>query len=197
MVKANRKARRAQGALNRRTVRATAKATGLPEPTPEEKDPGYLALQVSALRKAVEDQMRVQRQNTSEIQKAFSMVDMHQQVLQRVIRELAFGLKDGSTSHISLHEDGRLNLEAYYQQWRDVAQKAGPEYAMLAVVVWSHGYTPEQAIEHAKVEVERQKQQTHQSSDAPVETDYEVEQFGGTSGQDHHQSVSASAEAVG
>lgn len=135
------------------------------------------------------------------------MVDVHQQILQRLAREVTVALTrvrrlqvDSNTDmtledfgDLKVREDSTLDMHGYYEDYRNVAQQAGPRYADLAVVLWSQGATVEEAVARAKVEKDRQVE-----SGAPaVDPDYEEEFFGGDHGQNHHQQVPASAQADG
>lgn len=135
------------------------------------------------------------------------MVDVHQQILQRLAREVTTALTrvrrlqiDGNVDmHLSdfgtlkVREDGTLDMHGYYEDYRTVASQAGPRYADLAVVLWSQGATTEEAVARAILEKDRQVE-----SGAPaVDPDYEEEFFGGDHGQNHHEQVQASAQADG
>jgi len=203
----NRKGRRTQASNTRKAVRGIVKAAGQTEPTAEEKDPAFLALQVRSLHSTIENFVKAQDANLQSIQKAFSMVDVHQQILQRLAREVTTALTrvrrlqvDGNVDmalddfgELKVREDGTLDMHSYYEDYRNVASLAGPRYADLAVVLWSQGSTVEDAVERAKVEKDRQVA----SGEPVVDPDYEEEFFGGDHGKDHHQQVQASAEANG
>lgn len=203
----NRRDRRTQESKTRRAVRGIAKAAGQTEPTAEEKDPAFLALQVRALHGTIDNFVKAQEENLRSIQKAFSMVDVHQQILQRLAREVTVALTrirrlqvDGNVDmepsdfgDLKVREDGTLDMHGYYEDYRNLCTLAGPKYADLAVVIWSQGATIEAAVERAKVEKDRQVE-TGKPSEDP---DYEEEFFGGDYGQNHHQQVETSAQADG
>lgn len=188
-------------------VRATAKAAGITEPTAEEKDPAWLALQVRSLHGTVQNFVKAQESNLQNIQRAFSMVDTHQQILARITRDLAstvfnvrrlfvdgdITLTPGDFGVLKLRTDGTLDMHAYYETYRKVGTAAG-DAADLAVLIWSQGQDPEEAVTRAKLERQRQLE----AGEKPAqELDYETEEFGGNSGQDHHEQVQASAQANG
>ena len=95
---------------------------------------------------------------------------------------------------MKLHDEGTLNLGAYYEEYRQVAEAAGPAHADLAVVIWTKGNSPEEAVSRATLE------HTRQPADGKRDDgDYETEYFsgGGNSGQNHQQQEPATASADG
>lgn len=189
-------------------VRAAAKAAGVTEPLADEKDPAFLAMQIKSLITAVTGLGQVQEQNSQQIYRALAMVDVHQQVLARVTRDLAFAVTEarrmqlagdftqavGDLGDLKLNDERTLNMGAYYEEYRQVADLAGQEAVDIAVVLWSQGYEVEDAVARAKLERNRQAAAGEKKSDP----DYEVEHFGGNvSGQNHQQQDEASAQASG
>jgi hypothetical protein len=149
-------------------------------------------------------------ENLEGSRKAFSMSDVHHQVLLRVVRELALAVAgvrklsvDGDVDFslsdlapLKLRTDGMLDMRSYYEEYRTVAETAGVKNADVAVVLWSQGYSPEDAVARATVVTENQAEQV--AAGVPVvDPDYEDEYFGGNSGQNHHEQVQASAGANG
>lgn len=191
----NRKDRRIKGSNTRRVVRATAKANGLTESTVESTSPAFLALKIQSLERTIGNFIKAQDLNTRAIQNAFSMVDMHQQILQRVVRDVA---RVGAAAIIHRHADGTLNLPLYYQLYRAVAEDAGPEAAELACILWSQGYTPVEAVERAKLErLARKAELGEPQAVASEELDYETEYFGGNNAEKHNIEDSQGAQATG
>lgn len=192
-------------------VKGIIKAAGQAELTAEEKDPAFLALQIRALTTAFEKFSEVNSENLVGIRKAFNMVDVQQYVLQRVARDLAVGvsrarrlqvdgdvtLSSGDLGPLQLREDGTLNMRGYYEDYRMTATQAGPKNADLAVVLWSQGYTIEEAVARASLENSRPVEQTEERGDPPIDPDYDVEHFGGDYVQNHHEQVQESAHADG
>lgn len=207
----NRHERRKQGSIDRKAVRGIAKAAGQTEPTAEEKNPAFLALQVRHLLDTVEKMSQVNKENAEAIQKAFAMVDVHHQVLQRVTRDLTGAVVrvrklqvDGDVNlHASDFEDlklfpeGGLNLASYYEEYRKVGEAAGEELADIALLVWSQGASPEGAVERARVEKEARERRFEKATDEAPDADYEEHFFGGTDGQSNHEQVPQTAEASG
>jgi hypothetical protein len=203
----NRKSKRAKDSNTRRAVRAIAKAAGQTEPTAEEKDPAFLALQIRSLHETISQFVKIQQQNTEGIRKAFSMTDVHQQILQRITRDLTFALVEvrrlfvdgdvtaakGDLDPLKIHPDGTLDMHAYYQEYRELGVAAGPEHADLALVIWSQGNSPEESLDRAKLE--KVKQAT--SAEPVKDPDYEEVYFGGEHGENHHEQVEAAAQANG
>jgi hypothetical protein len=138
------------------------------------------------------------------IQQAFSMTDVHQQVLQRVIRDLTLAITKGGVDSegnsvlgpLKYFTEGKLNLQAYYEEYRTVGESAGEQDAEVALIMWSQGFTPEDALLRARVEREQRSLHTDQTADTP-DPDYEVQFFGGTDGQSHNQQVPQSPQANG
>jgi hypothetical protein len=203
----NRHDRRVQARRDRKAIKGIAKATGHTEPSASEKDPAYLSLQLKSLIADFENFNEAYNQNLEAFRKGFSMMDVHQQVLLRLTRDLTGGLikvrklqVDGDVSlsihdfgELKLHPEGELNLGAYYEEYRKVAEAAGPEHADLAVVIWSKGASPEAAVERATLEHTRQVAQ-----EARDDGDYETEYFsGGSNGQDRQQQEPTAAGADG
>lgn len=188
-------------------VRAIAKAAGQTEITAEEKDPAFLALQVRSIHQTIENFIKAQKQNTESIRKAFSMTDVHQQILQRITRDLTFAVSEtrrlfvdgdvtqakGDLGMLKLRPDGTLDMHAYYQEYRELGVAAGPEHADLALVVWSQGNTPEESIDRARLEKVKQAESAKPAEDP----DYEEEYFGGDHGEDHHEQIAEGAQANG
>jgi hypothetical protein len=187
-------------------VRSTAKAAGLTEPTADEKDPAFLALQVKALRTSVQQLIDTQGLNLRSISEAFQMVDLHQQVLTRVARHVTAAVVrvrrlqvDGDVdmhtsdfAELKLLEEGGLDMEGYYRERTQVIELAGSQdLADLAVSFWAKGLSVEDSIRRAKLST-RNEQSVPDS-----EEEYEDQFFGGTSGQDNHQQVPPSASEGG
>lgn len=203
----NRHLRRQRASNAKKAIKGIAKATGRTEPTANEQDPAYLAMQLKALIEDFENFGKAYNQNLEAINKGFAMVDVHQQVLLRVARDISGALVrvrklqvDGDVNltkfdfeELKLHDEGTLNLGAYYEEYRKTAEAAGPEHADIAVVIWSKGASPEDAVQRATVEKARQTAEGSHDNDV----DYETEYFGGTSGQDHQQQEPAAASANG
>lgn len=149
---------------------------------------------------ALKEMEKTHSHNTHELRKAFGMVDMHQQVLMRLSRDTTGALVSvrrlqvdgdvtkgpGDLGVLKLREDNSLDMHAYYEEYRKTAEAAG-DAADVAVVLWSHGYTPEEAVERATVEHERRMARPVAEEPAAEDLDYEVEQFGGNLVQNHHQ----------
>jgi hypothetical protein len=150
-----------------------------------------LALQVQALIGTVNNLVNANQHNTREIANAFMRVDMHQQVLQRVVRDITDVLQDAtlnSYSAIKLSSDGALDLHAYYEEWRKAAVEAGDK-GDVATVLWSQGESVEDAVTRAKLSPE------DRTAEQPAaDNGYEVEHFGGNLGKDHHQQVTPNPE---
>lgn len=193
----NRKSRRASASNSRKAIRQLTKDAGVTEPTVDEKDPAFLALQLRSLVGAVEDLMKVQENNAQEVYRALSMVDAHQQVLSRVTRDLAEGLLnarrlqlagditpcDGDLGRLKLqHGSFELDLNAYYGELAQVQELAGREVMDVATVLWIRGDSVEDAVAHAKLGV-----QSPPAHEEPSDSDYVIEHFGGNSGQNHQQ----------
>jgi len=161
-----------------------AKREGIEPLTESERDPEYLALQVKALTKQVEALNAVNRQNLQTIQRAFSMVDMHQQIQGRVTHDIAstldalkgFVVAD-SPNYVKMR-DGELDMSAYYAEFKQTVTLAGEEYGDAAAILWSQGASPEEAVNCAKLQTEERPEQVE-------DTEYEVEHFGGSHGKDH------------
>lgn len=176
-------------------VKATAKAAGQTEPTADEKDPAFLALQIRALNQSVENMEKAFNENMEAMKKAFSMVDVHQQILMRITREVAkVAVVSGSagTGPLKLTKNFDLDLPAYYQEYRDVAAGAGPEASDYACVMWSQGMGPEEAIAAAQ-----QQLASEETNEEAADLDYEVEYFGGTNGKDRNQQIETGTQTVG
>jgi hypothetical protein len=179
-----------------------AKAAGQTEPTADEKDPAFLAMQVRALVGAIKQIEETIVHNTEELRNAFSMVDMHQQVLQRITRDLTLAASMGGHDQegnlvlgpLRLRDDKTLDMRAYYTDWRKAATLAtgAPD---LGAILWSHGYTVEEAAERANLEAERRK--AAQAPSEEPESNYEIEHFGGNLGQNHHEQDAQSSAAPG
>lgn len=177
-------------------VRAISKAAGVTEPTADEKDPAFLALQVRSLIGTVNNLVKTQENNVQDILKAFSMVDAHQQVLARIVRELALAvgevrrlqvdgdvtLSKGDLGALKVLEDGSLDMSSYYHEYSAVGNQAGID-ADRAVVLWSQGCSVEESISRAKLERSRRDKKVEHVADP----NYVEEFFGGTNGQDHQQ----------
>jgi hypothetical protein len=168
-----------------------------------------LVAQVQRLSATVDNLIQAQNENVKGIHKAFAMSDVHQQVLQRVARDLTIAMigvrklsVDGSVDFhladfapLKLHEqDGVLDLSAYYKEYRELGEAAGQEFADLALIIWSQGQSPEEALERAKLE---QTRRAASKVTSDQDEDYETEFFGGTNGQSHHQQESQAAHANG
>lgn len=152
-----------------------------------------MALRIAALEKQMTWFRQAQVRNVEMLHQSMSMVDMHQQILQRVSREVVHALVNETTQHISLHPDGRLNMQAYYEAYRKVIETAGQKYAEIAVVIWSQGHSIEESIERAKLEVDNRNTPEASESDS----DYEVESFGGNLDQSSNEQVASTAETGG
>ncbi len=188
-------------------VRATAKAAGQAEPTAEEKDPAFLAMQVRSLHQTINNIISANSQNVRNIQNAFGMVDVHQQVLHRIVRDLTMGVYqarrlfvEGQVSStlsdlgpLKLREDGTLNMHSYYEECQAVANAAGQDKADQAIAFWSQGCSPEVAVKRASLGLDKAAERQEDESDQ----DYDVEHFGGSNGQDHHEQVTEAAQANG
>lgn len=203
----NRQSRRASKSNTKRAVRKIAKDIGATEPTADEKDPAFLALQVRALSATVQNLVKANENNTHEIVKAFSQVDIHQQILARITRDLTEAVTtarrlqvDGDVTGakqdlgpLKVDDAGLLHMAAYHAEYRQVSTDAGPTYAQLACLLWSYGRDPEQAIQEAKSQIDGKVE-----SGTPVPDElYQDEYFGGTSGQNHQQQEPQSAQASG
>ena len=143
-----------------------------------------------ALNETLEDLVKAQDQNTQAIQRAFSMVDVHQQILQRITRELVqLVAMTGSsgTGALKLRGDFSLDMTAYYQEYRDVAKNAGQDAADVACVIWSQGASPEEAVAKAQQEVASRSE----SDEQPPDLNYEVEYFGGNNGTNRTEQVAS------
>src|SRR5688572_12434277 len=132
----NRKSRRAQGSSTRRAVKRIAKEAGVDAPTAEEKDPLFLALQVRSLVSTVNQLAEAHTHNVNEIKRAFAMNDANQQIMQRVLRDVAtVAAVSGSVGlgALRMKADMTLDLPAYYEEYRKVGVEAGDRDADLAV----------------------------------------------------------------
>lgn len=163
-------------------------------------DPNFLRQQVEALVGTVKNLVQTQQNNLQEIQRAFTLVDVHQQILSRVARDLAIAVSQKVT-HVDLGLLGplkinaglQLDMDAYYKEFNEVAMAAGIEAEDAAVHLWAQGISPADAVAHAKLALERQVVQTQEVP----ESDYVIEHFGGSSGQDHQQQESTSTSTGG
>lgn len=173
---------------------------GIDVPTDAEKDPAFLALQVRALRQAFESLSKANKENLLEIQRAFSMSDIHQQILGRIVRDLTRSVANlqgflvldranGIDLTLKL-KDGVLDVPAYYAEFREVVQTAGEKLGDTAAIFWSQGASPTEAVERAKLRVQ-------ENNDPVEETNYEIEYFGGTNGKGSDQQVAQGAQEAG
>ena len=152
-----------------------------------------MALRLAAVEKQMAWFKTAQTQTIEMLHTAMSMADMHQQILQRVSREVVYALVKGTTDHIALHVEGHLNLQSYYEAYRAVVEAAGQKYAELAVVIWSRGHSLEDAVARAKLEIDNRD--TPEATES--ESDYEVESFGGDFGKSSDDPVSETAQDGG
>lgn len=181
-----------------------AKTVGTEPPSAREKDPEFLAMQVRALRGAFDNLVESQKQNLIEIGRAFALTEMHQQVLLRIAQDVGAALVNirllqvtgDVTSRkedymgLKVTEDEQLDVTAYYSEYGKVVESAGQEHADKAVAYWARGCSIEESVERAKVSDETELV----SETPPSEGDYQIEHFGGTSGQGNNQQ-DASTEA--
>jgi hypothetical protein len=190
----NRRDRRVQGSISRKAVRATAKAAGLTEPTVDEKDPAFLALQVKQLQTSVSQLIETQGINLGSIYEAFAMVDAHQQVLFRITRHVVETAtrERHEPSHLKLTEEMTLDMEGYFRERQEVIDKAGRKLADKAVAFWSRGLSVEDAILRAKLS---ERNDVPETSEAPEE--YEDQFFGGQNVEEHHQQVAEGTQEGG
>jgi hypothetical protein len=163
----------------------------------------------------VEATNKVQKENQEQILRAFSMSDVHTQVLQRVARDLGKALVsvrkrqvDGDvTLHpsdfadLKLHPEGELHLSAYYEEYQKVGTAAGEKDADVALSLWAQGMEPEVAVDQAREQRElreaRKAAGIRSVSDSDEDELYETQHFGGTSGQSHQQQEPQAAQADG
>lgn len=173
-----------------------AKRADTDPPSDREKDPHFMAMQIRALRGAVDNLMEVQKTNLKEIAVAFTMVDMHQQVLMRVARDTSAALvnvrrlqTDGDVTlsgadflGLRTTPEGELDVTAYYNEYAKVVETAGEAHAEKAVAFWARGCSIEESVERAKLSDEAEL-----AEEPSTEEVYEVEHFGGTNGQGSHE----------
>ena len=205
----NREARRAQASKDRKEAKARGIAPAATIEVPlHEKDPAQLALRVRKLEDDLEQMSKVSSQNLEQIGKAFAMVDAHQHVNNRIMRDLSMAvsgvrrlcvdgdvtLSMGDLGDLRVTPEGVLHMTAYYQEHSKVVELAGKDYADVAVVLWSRGYAPEDAADRAKLE----KTRRNATETSALDTDYEDEFFEGAADvQDHHQQDPQATNADG
>lgn len=83
----NRQQKRAQKSVGRSAVKKAAKAAGLKVPPLREQDPAAMAVRITALEDALERLVEINKHNNDNMLRAFSMVDAHLFVLQRVVND--------------------------------------------------------------------------------------------------------------
>lgn len=139
-------------------------------------------------------------ENVQTVYQAFSHVDMHTHIIQRVLHDIVSANASGYLGRVLVTEDNlALDLPKYYKEYERLHGSAPEKGKDVSMVAWAHGKTVEEAIEMAKTaiaESEKAEEEVPPPAAEEGEEDYETEHFGGDYG-DHHNQVETAAQAGG
>lgn len=155
----------------------------MPAPTADEQDPATMALRLRVLEEQNKEIQAVINDNRGAVHQAFVHVDMHTQVVQRVLHDIVGG---------AYNPGDVLDLADYYADYKVLYEHLLGEARDIAVSAWAKGSSVDSLLMPAAVADEK----IEPPKDEP-DSGYETEHFGGDYGKNTDEPIETSSSQGG